>query len=136
MRRHGRKLLCTAATIGVALTLLGGAGTGTANALPHHPPDVWSGEAIGINATNVVLKGRIDPHHQYTTYYFDLGETTSYGLSRKEPNEFWLFDGRHRVATEAFTRLRPHTTYHFRLVAHNRSGTTYGNDKTFTTARR
>ncbi len=29
--------------------------------------------------------------------------------------------------------LGPHTTYHFRLVARNATGTRYGNDRTFTT---
>ena len=34
---------------------------------------------------------------------------------------------------EAIPRLRHRTTYHFRLVAHSRGGTTYGRDKTFRT---
>ncbi len=34
------------------------------------------------------------------------------------------------------TRLRPRTTYHYRLVATNAGGTSYGSDRTFRTAPR
>jgi len=134
MSRLGRKLVSTAATIAVAvaLTVVTGAVPATAKDRPHLPPEVWSGEATFIHGTYVLLRGTVDPRHQVTTYWFELGETTSYGIRPELAIEHWLFN-RREEADEAIPRLHPHTTYHFRLVAHNRSGTTYGNDKTFTT---
>jgi len=95
-------------------------------------PEVWSGEATFIHGTYVVLVGTVNPHHQVTTYWFELGKTTSYGIRPELAIEHWLLN-RREEADEAIPQLHPHTTYHFRLVAHNRRGTTYGKDKTFTT---
>jgi hypothetical protein len=132
MRRLGRKLMYAAATVGVTLAVLSGTTPATANDRPHRPPEVWSGEATFIHGTYVVLVGTVNPHHQVTTYWFELGKTTSYGIRPELAIEHWLLN-RREEADEAIPQLHPHTTYHFRLVAHNRSGTTYGKDKTFTT---
>jgi hypothetical protein len=50
-----------------------------------------------------------------------------------ELNEHQLTGFRNDEVAEAIPKLRPRTTYHFRLVAHSRGGTTYGKDKTFRT---
>jgi hypothetical protein len=44
-----------------------------------------------------------------------------------------LSGNRGEEVLEAIPKLRHRTTYHFRLVAHSRGGTTYGKDKTFRT---
>jgi hypothetical protein len=132
MSRLWRKLILTAAAAAIALTVITGIASAAATDRPHRPPEVWSGEAIDVHGTYVVLAGTVDPRHQVTTYWFELGKTTSYGIRPELAIEHWLLN-RREEADEAIPRLHPHTTYHFRLVAHNPSGTTYGNDKTFTT---
>jgi len=45
--------------------------------------------------------------------------------------------GNRKLEVEAaIDRLKPRTTYHFRIVATNRLGKVYGKDETFTTKRR
>lgn len=95
-------------------------------------PGVRSGKALEVQGTYVVLRGWVDPRGQVTTYYFQLGTTTSYGIA-PELNEELLSGNRGEQVYEAIPQLRHRTTYHFRLVAHSRGGTTYGKDKTFRT---
>jgi hypothetical protein len=135
VRRGPRNLIYVVGAIGLALAIVGSTASATVGNRPHRAPSVWSGEALEVQGTYVVLSGTVDPHHQVTTYWFELGQTTSYGIRPQLAIEHWLVD-RREEADEAIPRLRPHTTYHFRLVAHNRSGTTYGKDKTVTTLRR
>lgn len=134
MRRLERRLIQLLAISAVVFVAFSGTAPALAKDRPHRPPTVWTGEAVEVNDTYVVLGGTVDPHHQVTTYWYELGKTTSYGIRPELSIEHWLVN-RREEAWEAIPKLRPHTTYHFRLVAHNRSGTTYGKDKTFTTAR-
>jgi hypothetical protein len=129
--RRSRSLINVAATISTALILCGGA-QATATNRPPKPPQAWSGSAIEIQGTYVVLQGWVEPRGQATTYYYELGRTTSYGIS-PELNEHLLSGFRNDEVIEAIPRLRHRTIYHFRLVAHSRGGTTYGRDKTFRT---
>jgi hypothetical protein len=129
-----RTLSFVAAAATVVLVLCGGAGAIAAEPAPK-PPLVWSGQAISIKGTTVVLSGWVKPRGQLTTCRFEVGTTTSYN-SFSEPNEFEPHGYRNQEIFEAIPGLRPHTTYHFRLVAHSRGGTTYGKDKTFRTGRK
>ena len=125
-----RKLVYAAATLGVVL-FCGGARTTAAEPAPK-PPGVWSGIALEVQGTTVVLQGWVKPRGEGTTYHFQLGMTKSYGIA-PELNEAFLAGYRNHEVSEAIPRLRHRTTYHFRLVAHSRGGTTYGKDKTFRT---
>ncbi|MBS0549182.1 MAG: hypothetical protein JSR24_15605 [Proteobacteria bacterium] len=102
---------------------------------PVNPPAVRSGKAAEVFGTYVVLEGWIDPRGQVTRYYFELGTTESYGISPELNDEHPIPAYRRGQVIEAIPGLRPRTTYHFRLVAHSRGGTTYGKDKTFRTRR-
>lgn len=67
------------------------------------------------------------------TYRFQFGTTAAYG--QVTPAGTLSGDDKVMAATEV-TGLKPETTYHFRAVASNASGTTYGPDTTFTTLRK
>jgi Neprosin len=83
-----------------------------------------------IPPSSVELKGSADPNNLETTYYFQYGPTISYGsVTATEP----AGSGVEPVSVNAkITDLKPGTTYHYRLVAHNEDGYGYGADSTFT----
>jgi len=98
------------------------------------PPYARTGFAYGIVKTEAVLIGFVNARGSSTTAQFQVGRTKSYGrwFPPGPPEEFYA--GRHSSEVEqGVDRLRPGITYHFRLVATNEGGKTYGKDKTFRT---
>lgn len=93
-------------------------------------PVVATGVASGVSQNAVTISGTIGAQGIPTTYEFDVGTDTSYG-----PRVFG--DAGNSTEPQPFTLnlygLQPGTTYHYRLVASNTYGTTYGADETFTT---
>jgi hypothetical protein len=80
------------------------------------------------------LNGTVNPNGQATTVNYEYGTSTSYGT--KTPAKS-IGSGTGTVNVPALvTRLAGSTTYHFRLVATNVTGTTAGADQTFTTTGR
>ena len=78
-----------------------------------------------------MLNGSINPGGAATTYHFEWGLTTAYGVSSKVET---LASGTTSVAVKAtVTGLLPGTTYHYRIDASNASGTVVGADRTFKT---
>ncbi len=94
-------------------------------------PYVETKQATGVTITGATLKGVINPESAETKYYFEYGETTSYGTKTAEAN---AGSGTGNIEEgEAITGLKSSTTYHFRVVAKSSGGTTDGADQTFTT---
>jgi hypothetical protein len=97
---------------------------------PTGSPVVITNSATYIASYSARLNGSVDPHGLTTTVYFQYGRTISYGLTTaiqsKTGNTF-------QNAAATIGGLTASTTYHFRVVAHNSAGTTYGADRTFTT---
>jgi hypothetical protein len=116
----------TAAAICVAIW--GFAGTGTALA---DPPGAATGAASAVTATTATLNGTVSPNKEDTAYWFEYGTTTSYGSQTAESGP--ARGNADRAASADVTGLAANTTYHFRLVARNPSGTIVGADATFTT---
>jgi hypothetical protein len=88
---------------------------------------------IGITAKEATLTAGINPDGLATGYRFEWGPTTSYGNSVPVPDKE-IGSGESEVkASQAISGLKPATKYHFRTVATNAEGTTYGSDQTFTT---
>jgi hypothetical protein len=103
------------------------AATGTAFA---EPPAVTTGAASAVTATTATLHGTVMPNKEMTTYRFEYGTTTAYGSQTPAGTT----SGNASKAVSAdITGLAPSTTYHFRLVATNASGTVTGADARFTT---
>jgi hypothetical protein len=94
-------------------------------------PTVTTTGAIKVTPRSATLLGKITPNGAQTTYLFQYGTTTLYG-SATAPGA--VGDGSAAVPVTAdVTGLAPATTYHFRLVAHNRNGTVNGVDRVLRT---
>ena len=95
------------------------------------PPIVATNAATGVTDTTATLNGSVTPDGLATTYYFQYGTTTSYGLTTSSTS---AGSGTSAVAESAtLTGLTPNTTYDFRIVATNSAGTTDGANQSFTT---
>ena len=92
-------------------------------------PEANTGRSVAIDATSAVLNGTVSPNGLTTTYYFEYGTTTAYGLVTAS----WTTDADASVSATV-DALSAQTTYHYRLVATNSSGTSYGSDRSFQTA--
>jgi len=95
------------------------------------PPVVHSGSATGVSSTGATLTGSVDPNGHTASWYFQYGPTTSYG--QLTPTRSASAAGV-RSVSETIGSLTPGKTYHFRLVATNSVGPSYGADVTLTTA--
>lgn len=94
-------------------------------------PAVSTGAASAISTTGATVHGTVNPEGLATTYEFQYGTTTGYGSSTPSAS---AGSGSSDVAVSAsISGLKPNTTYHYRIVATNASGTTDGADATFTT---
>jgi uncharacterized repeat protein (TIGR01451 family) len=96
------------------------------------PPLVTTGAASAIAQTTATLRGTVNPAGQATTVYVDLGTTTAYG-TRSAGLSLPAQVGNYAV-TSTWSNLQPGTTYHYRFLATNADGTSYGADQAFTTA--
>jgi plastocyanin len=99
-------------------------------ATPTGPPIVTTDPAALIASFSARLKGSLNPHGLITTFHFQYGTTTSYGLTTAPQTQ--TGDAARPVSAN-INSLTAHTTYHFRIVASNTAGTTFGSDSTFTT---
>jgi hypothetical protein len=85
-----------------------------------------------LAGASIVLTGTVDPVGRATSWWFELGPTTSYGTSTVVRS---AGSGRGAVAvSETLAGLTPDTEYHARLVARSSAGTTRGADVVFRTA--
>jgi hypothetical protein len=95
-------------------------------------PAATTGAAKPVAATSATLTGTVNPEGQTTTYQFQYGSTTAYG-NQTASSSAGGGTANTRVSA-AIGSLIPNTTYHYRLVATNASGPTFGADKTLTTS--
>ena len=106
-----------------AILLVGAA----AIAMAASSPAVTTGTRSDVTETSGELHGSIDPNDSATTYYFEWGPTTAYGVT-SAPHSAGHGTKPVSVATTA-KGLIPGTVYHYRLVATNGSGTATGADR-------
>jgi hypothetical protein len=93
-------------------------------------PSASTAAATNVTGTGATLNGTVSPNKETTTYRFQYGTTTAYGSTT--PTATLQGNASRSVAADV-TGLAPHTTYHFRVVATNASGTATGADVTLTT---
>jgi hypothetical protein len=114
--------------VGLAAVATGVASTGAAAATL---PSVVTGPPSAEAFTAVTLSGDIDPNGAATTYDFEYGTTSVYGLQTS------IVDagaGIHNFGVAArLDGLTPGTTYYYRLVARSGLGASYGSAATFRT---
>jgi multidrug efflux pump subunit AcrA (membrane-fusion protein) len=87
-------------------------------------PAVTTGTASSVLTATATLNGTVDPNGSATTYFFEYGPTSSYG-SRTAVVDAGSGSAAEQVSAPV-TGLEPGTSYLFRLVAKNASGTSTG----------
>ena len=98
-------------------------------------PEVEVSDASGVEETNAVLNGSVNPNGLQTTYYFEYGTTLSYGARVPMIVDGIAGNGRaSRSFSQVISGLAPGAIYHYRLVARNASGQAVSVDRTFATA--
>jgi hypothetical protein len=88
--------------------------------------------ADGINEHEATLHGSFDPDSIPTEYAFQYGLDTSYG-NESPMTDAGSGSGVQAVAT-TLTGLPSGKTFHYRILARNELGATFGQDQTFRTA--
>ncbi len=97
------------------------------------PPEATTSAASEVKSTQAKLNGTVNPKGTDTHYYFQYGTTTSYGSSTSEVE---AGSGTNNQAeSTSLTGLPSGTHYHYRIVASNVVGTSYGGDMTFMTTK-
>jgi hypothetical protein len=112
---------------------------GAPAAVPIAPAQVITGEALGLllptqagalEQTGTELTGRLRDAGHAASWYFQYGETTSYGLATQ--TETMPADGEAQDVDARLTSgVYQNATYHFRLVAVIEGHTFYGEDHSF-----
>jgi hypothetical protein len=91
-------------------------------------PSATTGGSGQISNSAVRVNGTVNPHGQATTYFFQYGTTTAYGLQTRPVS---AGSGSSNEAVHAvLSGLTAKTTYHYRIVAQSTGGPTYGPDHT------
>lgn len=93
---------------------------------PARPPAVLGTAPFSPSASGVTFTALLNPGGARTTYRFQYGTSNAYGLET-----FGKSIGAGVLPQSVSFRvnsLASHTTYHFRVVASNRAGTTFGPD--------
>jgi hypothetical protein len=94
-------------------------------------PTVGTLAATAISATGATLNGFINANYLSSVVTFEYGKTTDYGSSVAAVPD--SVTGNINTSVSAnITGLDEDTTYHYRIVAVNFLGTSYGSDMTFT----
>ena len=100
---------------------------------PRAVADLTTEPATEITRAAATVYGSFTGNSEETDYYFEWGESETYGHktvieTAGSPNEH-----EHLVESAALTDLSLETNYHYRFVAENSVGTTYGPDQSFET---
>lgn len=94
-------------------------------------PSAKTTAATNITQTGATLNGSVNANNVSATVTFEYGTTEAYGSSvTATPNP--VSGSALTQVSKAISGLTQDTLYHFRVKAANASGTSYGNDMTFT----
>jgi streptogramin lyase len=95
-------------------------------------PSVGAATSSNVAEQTATLAAPVGANSQATEYYFQYGPSSEYGSQTSTASAG--SGAAPAVVSANAIGLSPTTSYHFRAVATNASGTTYGPDQTFTTA--
>lgn len=98
------------------------------------PPSAFTEAPTDVTTTGAKLHGVVNAEASASTYYFQYGKTVSYG--KEAPLGGAKVPGYTKPSNlvQSISGLLPATEYHYRVVAKSAGGTTYGADRTFSTA--
>jgi hypothetical protein len=110
------------------------------------PPVAVTGKATNVHRTRATLNGTAGPNvnnGDITTYYFQYGKTKHYNHKTApgtighcppgQTNPAYCTTPATKPVSSSIGNLDPNKVYHYRIVATNSDGTTFGNDRTFKT---
>jgi len=101
---------------------------------PHWVKGLETGEVTDISPGGATLHGELDPAGESTHYYFEWGTNKNYGhVTPALPGSEATGTGLTQVEASLADQLTGVTTYHYRLVAVNSLGISFGADREFTT---
>lgn len=95
------------------------------------PPIATTGAASALTRIGATLGATVNPDDQFTVAYFQYGTSHFYGS--QAPAQAIGSDYAAHPFTQSIGSLHPGTRYHYRIVAINALGATYGTDATFRT---
>ena len=111
--------------------IVGQADSGTG--IPVAPPEATTLAALDPGPSSAVLQARVNPRGGTTFVRFEYGTSPAYGQSTAARG---IGSGTDPVtALQALAGLIAGQNYHYRVVASNSAGTTFGEDQTFSTGR-
>jgi sugar lactone lactonase YvrE len=94
-----------------------------------------TGPVANLQPTSATLTGSLSPNGFDAHYYFQWGKSAAYGSQSPAPPGTDAGEGAEAVKAETgLSGLVPNTTYHYRIVAENSFGTSFGSDQAFTTS--
>jgi CSLREA domain-containing protein len=95
------------------------------------PPEVSISAATSLATTTATIQGSVTPNQASAQIHFEYGTAATFGSSSPVQS----FGGlQAQPVTAGLSGLKPHTIYHYRLVATSADGTTDSPSGTFTTA--
>lgn len=96
-------------------------------------PTATTDAANSLTSSGATMNGTVNANSAPTSVTFEYGLTTAYG-STVTALESPVTGTSALAVSYALTGLAANTTYHYRVVATNAGGTTYGDDVTFATS--
>ena len=126
--------VCSRIALGLAIVFVVWVAPGSLavpQALAAAAPTATTGAAQQVQYASATVTGTVNPSGSATSYYFEYGTTSAYGMQTSATS---AGAGTTGVAVQQpLTGLAASTTYDYRLVAVSTGGTVEGNNATFTT---
>jgi phosphodiesterase/alkaline phosphatase D-like protein len=97
----------------------------------HPPPAVATGPANGVTSTSATVTGVVNPNGENTSYDFQFGLTTAYGM--QTGSTILTAATAPMSVSQTLTGLTPATVFHYRLVAQHGSVVSPGVDRVLMT---
>lgn len=96
-------------------------------------PTVTTGSVEATNDSSALIGGTVNPQGLSTTFAVQYGTSTGYGsMAPAEPSSAGSSFADEPLSVQ-LNGLRPATVYHYRLIATNAAGTSFGRDNTLAT---
>jgi hypothetical protein len=97
-------------------------------------PSALTEPATGVTTTGATLNALVNPEASSTSYHFEYGTTAAYGTEAPVGGATDAGYTQAQSVSQTLSGLTANTSYHYRVVATSVGGTTYGPDRTFSTA--